>query len=838
MTTHPHLIFPPPGRIKVPPGRRRSPEKIKTPTPQEQGERILPKFSDLVHVLEKKCLALQDTLLGQEPHEVLVVETKGPPQDFIKATRKIPGLEWLAEYELEEKMPPEHGFEAANDPSKPLPGHIYFVLTNQTALAELHRLFKKWKENPETKFPHGTAAFKTLFAHIGDIRLWNEKDRLREEGVFRDWDERAGYGECRYPFDAELWFKRDPNKRKEAQTDFTRVVEQYHGKVVGHYVLPEISYHGVLGEVPSEAFTGMARSEHPLLQCHSIRFFDAVAKSSIPNQGDIPREEPSSIRRSTLPNLPPVVALMDGVPLQNHDHLKGRLKIIELDDFQSGSEPVKRLHGTAVASLICHGDLNLDGDSIPQMLCAMPILKPRSALGDPDEKIPEDRLIVDRIHEAVLRLCEAEPTVRVVNLSVCDTQKPFAREIGPWARLLDWLSYTQNILFVVSAGNTRVTVPWDSGSKPTLSRHFDATGCAIASLTKNPAARRLLAPAETVNGLTVGAIQADGAKFDYQFMNLIDPFDNMHLPGIYSAHGPGYRKAIKPDIFLPGGRELYSDVGTNFHVSPNQLVGLKFATPGESSGELSKTRRGIGTSYAAALASRNACFLHETLSLLREQNLQATPPDYDTVLIKTLLVHGAGRKHFASHKKIFSEHGGKPLTNKQLGYYWGYGELDISTVQTCTDRRVTVLGFGALKEKEGHSFPFPLPDIISTSELSPRLIVTLAWFTPINPRNQEYRVAKLSFKVFGMGKDNLSRVRADQYSAQRGTVQHEIFDIKRAVDLTQKETANIHVYCREGAGKIETPIRYGLAVTFEINPESEIEIYQKIKERLEVTVGA
>lgn len=840
MATRPHLIFPKPGKTAAP--SRRGGGDIKTPTPQEQGERLSPRLAQLAKVLEQKRLALKGTSLGQEPHEVLVVETRGPPQKFVAAARTL-GFGWLTEERLEEKMPPEHGFEvesrspkkSSKGPPKKMFGHLYFVLANRTALEQLRKLFKRWEENPEMKLPRGMGKLKGLFAHAYDIRYWNEKDRLRSNGFFEDCVGRAEHKEDRYPFDAELWFKRDPSERQEIEVEFTKTVKNYGGTIAGQsVVLPEIAYHGILGDVPSAIFGDMGSFErHPIFQCHSIRFLEAVTKCSIPHPGDSASAESRDFCKTEPPDLSPIVALIDGVPLEKHSRLEGRIEIIDPYDHLSDSDPDTRKHGTAMASLICHGDLNLDGKPIRQKLCALPILIARPTLDGTTEEIPEGRLIVDQMHEAVRHLCESVSSIRVVNLSVCDSRRPFAREISPWARLLDWLSYEKDILFLVSAGNYSVSVSRDTGTQLPLSD----LDCSIASIVQHPADRRLLAPAETVNGLTVGAIQTDSTVFDYQAQKLTDPFEDLRLPGLYSAHGPGYRKAIKPEILLPGGRELYDDFTSELQSKQTRPVGQKIATPGPIRGSLVGTRLEIGTSNATALAARSACHLHETLRLLREQNPQAPSPEHDTVLLKTLLVHGAGRKHFSLHQEVFAEHGGK-LSLEQLGYYLGYGELETSSVQTCTPTRVTVLGVGALKNKMAHSFSFPFPRIVSDSNLSPRLIVTLAWLTPIKPENQEYRVAKLWFQISGMEDGDLSRVRTDQHMAQRGTVQHEIFNVKSAIDLRERNTADILVCCREEAGKIKKPIRYGLAVTFEINPESEIEIYQEIKERLGVTVGA
>ena len=83
---------------------------------------------------------------------------------------------------------------------------------------------------------------------------------------------------------------------------------------------------------------------------------------------------------------------------------------------------------------------------------------------------------------------------------------------------------------------------------------------AVAVDTRN---RRLLSPAETLNGLTVGALHQDAAPF--VGVNMIDPFVQADRPSVVSAHGPGYRRAIKPDVLLAGGRQLLTEKLGNVH---------------------------------------------------------------------------------------------------------------------------------------------------------------------------------------------------------------------------------------------------------------------------------
>lgn len=67
---------------------------------------------------------------------------------------------------------------------------------------------------------------------------------------------------------------------------------------------------------------------------------------------------------------------------------------------------------------------------------------------------------MDLVHRCFVRMFEgdgssppAAPSVRVINLSIGDPARMFARQLSPLARLLDWLTFKYNRIVVVSAGN-------------------------------------------------------------------------------------------------------------------------------------------------------------------------------------------------------------------------------------------------------------------------------------------------------------------------------------------------------------------------------------------------
>ena len=853
MAEYPLLLFPEPARIERA-RRYGGAGGIRRPTPRRQAERLTPQFERLQDALEHKRLALQGTPLGIQPEQVLVIETIGSIENFVNAVRRIDGLEWLGEFELDDVVP-DYGFEDENDPQKQLKGQLFLVMTDQSALRQIKSLFDRWKDDQDTEFPYGLAKLRHLFTHLYKIRPWDEEDRIRDTGVFDDWKFRLQHGQERVPFEAELWFRGDAHRQQQADTHLRSTIESLEGQVVQQCVIPEIAYHAILGEIPRAHAQGIvARQEVNLLQCEGIMHLRPVGQCAIRVPEDMAETDtPGEERQSELPQGDPIVALLDGLPLTRHRLLEGRLIVDDPDGYESAYQAQERVHGTSMASLICHGDLNVGDDPSGKPLYVRPIMQPYRDFDGRliDEHIPEGILPVDLVHQAVRRMYEGEacepptaPRVRVINLSVCNRSRPLVREMSSLARLLDWLAWQYNVLFIVSAGNhphdIELDIPRSDLSNLAPEEREKAVIKAIAADTRH---RRLLSPAETLNGLTLAATHADSSPPSTNPHHLIDPFTRTDLPSVISAHGPGYRRSIKPDILLPGGRQLLSEkLGTthtkatlettSLNIPPGQSV----AAPG-APGQLNQTWHTRGTSNAAALASRDAGILHGVIAQLRAEPEGIPPPEYDAVLIRALHVHGTG---WGKAGELYDEILRNPQNSRKFkeyaGQFFGYGSANIARVMACTDQRVTVLGFGELDDGEAHEFRLPLPPSLSAKTQWRRLTVTLAWLTPVNSRNQKYRIAHLWFDPKTENPIASNRMYADHRAVQRGTLQHEVLDGGEAVPFQDGKNIVIKVNCRADAGDITKPIRYALAVTLEVAEGISIPIYQEVRDRLEVRV--
>ncbi|MGH9896610.1 MAG: hypothetical protein ACREA0_32355, partial [bacterium] len=339
-------------------------------------------------------------------------------------------MEWLAEIEAED-IPPDDDFFALDKEKrridKALRGGLFMIFTNQEALHQLLSLWTSWQA--DRKLPRGLGGWKTLFEQLRDIRPWGVRDRLLETGVLDDWRERVDHGQEVVHCEIELWFRQTSQLRRAARDRVATLVEGQEGHVVHESIVEDISHHAILAQLPIGAVRVLIESaehEAALVQCEQIQFFRASGQMSV-GLSDDDRADDEAPLGGVVPAGSPIVALLDGLPLQAHRRLEGRLVVDDPDDFEENYLANERRHGTAMASLILHGDLAAGEAALARPLYVRPILRPdpRDWRRPRHETVPEDTLVVDLVHRAVRRLFEGEggdpptaPDVAVINLSI------------------------------------------------------------------------------------------------------------------------------------------------------------------------------------------------------------------------------------------------------------------------------------------------------------------------------------------------------------------------------------------------------------------------------------
>ena len=847
MPERPLLLFPTPqlaDRTK----RKAFFGRIHRPMHFRQSERLSPIFDQLQIAFNSRRVEIQQTTAGIDPEQVLVIETIGSIEHFANAVKYIEGLEWMGELEIDEIAPDEDFFDESK-PGKELSGRLYLVMTNQRALDEMLSLWRRYQADPDMTFRRGLTKFRDIFTRLKDIRRWNVQDRLLDTGVIDAWREDLEHdGNRPVRFEVELWFRGNHQIRLASQDHVSNLVQQQGGRILSQCVLEDIAYHALLAELPANAIQEILNNPATeLVKCDNIMFFRPVGQMSAgdrPAEGDVALE---TFRDMPLPTSDPVIAILDGVPLANHQLLADRLVLDDPDDWSSDYAASERVHGTAMASLVVWGDLNDDPSPLERLVYIRPIMKPLvNDLQTPRrEYVPEDVLAVDMIHRAVRRIFEGDageepiaPHVRIINLSIGDPSRQFIQAMSPLARLLDWLSAKYNVLFIVSAGNHTIPIPLGITRDEFESlQPGEVEEITIKALYQDVRHRRLLSPAENINGITVGAVHFDNSEVTH-VANRFDPFEQV-LPSPVSAFGSGYRRAIKPDIVFPGGKQWYRLPLTAheplviepaiYRIAP----GNKVASPGSLAGELKATVHTCGTSNAAALISRAAGICHDTLiQIINDQAPDIDVDAYVTPLLKAMLVHGCAWDDLGERiaDVLRTPDNGRQL-NGWISRWIGYGMPRIDRVLDCTEQRVSLLGFGQLSDGEAHVFRLPLPPSLASRPEWRRLTITLAWVSPVSANTQRYRTASLWFETNNKSLA-LNRSDADWRAVRRGTVQHEVFEGRRAEPFIDGDVIEIKVNCREDAGKIVAPVPYGIAVSLEVSEGIDIAIYEEIRARI------
>ena len=787
---------------------------------------------------------------------MLVLETRGTVEDFISAVRRIQGMEWMGEVELEDLAPDEDFYDQERR-GRPITGRLFLVSSNRTGLDQLLSLWRRFTENPDAPFDYGLGRWKRVFEQLHDVRFWGVQDRLLETNVLTDWQERVDAGEERIRFEAEFWFTENSVKRENAVTHLRQLLEEDGGELITQCEIIPIRYHAALGEIPTGSAQAVLNNPNTrLIRCDEVMFFRPSGQADIVlEEGEGTRPE-GDREYGPLPTGDPVVALLDGLPLANHQRLDGRLAIDDPDDWAADYPAEHRRHGTAMASLITHGELDANGPPISRPLYCRPILKPYlgSTLAHGVEQVPDDVLVVDFLHRVVRRIFDQEgdeapaaPSVRVINLSIGDRWNLFHQSVSALARLLDWLSWHYQILIVVSAGNHLrdivLDIPRQSLSNRTADEIETETVKGLASDIRH---RRLRVPSEAMNVLTVGAVHADASPNDYQLGRRRDLFHTTHFPSPISALGLGYRRSIKPDLIVAGGRQLYRERPGNtgerpvfstrpWVISPGQRV----AVPSPVPGELDREQYACGTSNSTALVTRAATHLYDVIELLRRDTAgDQVLPEYDAVILKTLLVHSAS---WAESVSVLWNSLETPNNRQHFreiaARFLGYGEVNVERVLASTDQRATLLGCGTLSADEAHDYTVPLPPSLASQRTYRRLTITVGWLSPINPSNRKYRRAAIWFSrpgnldLLGVhGRD------VDWQAARRGTVQQQVYDGEVASTFVDGNSLNVQVNCRADAEPLDERVRYAIAVTIEVAEGVAIPIYEEIRERIRVPV--
>lgn len=812
--------------------RRKRPSGIRnfhTPSRDRQAERLNPAFRRLVEALGEERVDLRRDAGVAERETVLVLEVSTSVPEFYRAVAKVDGLQYLLGLGQIEQEPDEDFYDAKH-PDKALDGSLYLIFSDLRARRELLRLWERWKQ--EEELPHGFGRFADVFRHLKKIREWGPLDRIHETGLIERWrEDLAVLGTQPQLAEIELWYHDDPGRRRAAERHLVAMVDEHGGRVLDRQKIERIRYHGMLVEVPGAVAQQVLRApeEVRFLSVNDMMFVRPLPQGFSINTGGV---DSAGVASGPPVRGEPVVGVLDGVPLGNHPLLAPHVTVHDPDGLASISAAATRSHGTAMSSLIVHGDLSGNRSALTRPIVARPVLQ---ADDRNRETFPPDRLPIDVIHSAVVDLVGGEhaaaATVQIINLSLGDPAAVFHGPLSAWARLLDYLAHRYDILFLVSAGNHGDAFDLDTDEESEDGEHLERA--TLQSLQLKARSRGLLAPAEAINVLTVGATSDDQStpSRDDPGVALITTTD---LPAPYSALGRGFRRALKPDVLVEGGRARYQLQPVDGRLTYEQesiLVrppGVQVASPGRGIAK-GQVNYQAGTSMAAAIATGEAARTWDVLDELSDQP-EWLSRSVRPLLVRALLVHAAEWGQGATAlRQAFPETSDGDI-NKMGSLLMGYGRIRWERLHDTVPNRITLLVGGALGKDESDLHTIPLPPALNAIVGRRRLTTTMAWCSPLNAGDQRYRNARL-WTFADKAPLALTRLGPDQHEVQRGTIEHIIYEGKQPAAVTD-QSIQVQVSCSADAGDLKRFVSYGLAISIEAAPELNLPIYQQVSARV------
>ena len=363
------------GREKLNGGRN----TIKSPSRKQQKDKFDGPMRELTRTMESRLAEIKDETAGLDPDMVLVLETVGSVSNFHTAVKNTQGFSWLVD-SISESIEENEEFYKDSAPSgKELKCKLYMLLTNKTALNELLKLWDKFNNNEE--IPDGQKGWREIFYHLNDIRTWDVTDRLEDTGLLERWKEDLEYQDS-VKFEIEFWFNNDREKQKLIESDFRSKIEEFEGEVIDSALIEEIKYHALLAELPADSAKKFVadfkqNKDNKVLKSESVMFFNPLPQADYKfHFEELEQLDTDNIGTTEQTDMEPVVALFDGLPLQNHQSIKNKLIIDDPEDFENNYLAKYRLHGTSMASLILNGDLNNSFLKHERPIYVRPILKP------------------------------------------------------------------------------------------------------------------------------------------------------------------------------------------------------------------------------------------------------------------------------------------------------------------------------------------------------------------------------------------------------------------------------------------------------------------------------
>lgn len=654
-------------------------------------------------------------------------------------------------------------------------------------------------------------SYAGLIGAIEELRPLQAADRigsaLREEGF----ETLASFADDRdLILDVELWETGTQAERVKDVLRLERELAEREGEISDRYI-------GTSFTVLRVRASGVAARW--MLDLPTVRVIDLPPQVDI----DIERLLDIALQDIGVVEAPDVDAPLIGIIDSGVNNAHPLLADVVIERFaapQSLGLSDEYGHGSKVSGVAAYGDVRGCLESgIFKASARLLSGKVVNANG----RFDDQRLIASQMAEIVRALHGRG--CRIFNISLGDRRKVYrGAKVGTWTAVLDELARELNVLFVVSAGN------YEHIAQRTPDEHLtDYPRYLLEPLS------RIVEPATAVCALSVGAIASSASLAERLPGDVsLRPIAAMGEPAPFTRAGYGVAEALKPDLCDDGGNHFYDGATQGVRRRPQSEI---LTTSSRYLERMFTTE--IGTSYAAPLVAHKAALVLRVL------------PEASANLLRALLVNSASIPKAAQDRLL-------PLGDEAAMRLCGFGIADSIAAASSDRNRVVLYADDEIGMDNFFVYEVPIPLEFSETKGDRYITVSLAFDPPTRHTRAAYLGVEMSFRLVrgktleevqehfrrrnvvaeGRQPDVESRYNVSFDSGpnfrERGTMQRGAFSIKRNPDAAYGDTYYLVVRCERQWFADELAMQR-FAVVVELGHSEDIDIYERIRARVEVT---
>ena len=356
-------------------------------------------------------------------------------------------------------------------------------------------------------------------------------------------------------------------------------------------------------------------------------------------------------------------------------------------------------HGTRVAGAVLY-PINIPRTGNAQAVCWIQ----NARVLDVNCQLPK-QLFPPNLLGDVVDFYHIQTKTRIFNHSITGSVPCRTQYMSPWAAAIDNLTWENDILFIVAAGNllpsgrigyTRLSVKDHLAANRLYPDYLLENSCRIAN------------PAQSFQALTVGSISL--ASYQALSSSSISQKDK---PSAFSCSGLGIWDTIKPEVVEYGG-DLVKDEGTPPNITYPKEVCPELVRSTLNGGP-AVAADNIGTSFATPKVSHIAACIAAEL------------PDESCLLHRAIIVQSAKWPEWAIADNVDKLH-----VIRQIGY----GIPNIDRALGNAPNRITLITRGEhhIKAREAHIYQVKLPEKLRSQGEEHKILIEVTLSYKAQPR--------------------------------------------------------------------------------------------------------